>query len=161
MSVFIPVPKKDNAKECSDYRTTALILRASKVMLKILQPTFQQYTNQELADVPGLFRKGRGNRDQIVNICCIIEKAREKASRKASRKPFTSASLAILKLLTVLITTNWKVVKEMEKPDHFICLKKQKVESDMEKWTGSKLGKESIKAVYCHPIYLIYMQSTS
>ena len=98
MSIFIPVPKKDNTKECSDYQTIALILHASKVMLKILQPRLQQYTNQELADVPGGFRKDRGNRDQTVNICWIIE--------KAIRKPFTSASLAILKLLTVLITTN-------------------------------------------------------
>ena len=64
MSIFIPVPKKDNTKECSDYQTIALILHASKVMLKILQPRLQQYTNQELADVPGGFRKDRGNRDQ-------------------------------------------------------------------------------------------------
>ena len=75
-SVFIPIPKKGNAKECSKYHTIALISHASKVMLKILQARLQQYVNQELPDVQGGFRKGREIRDQIVNICWIIE-ARE------------------------------------------------------------------------------------
>ena len=74
-SVFIPIPKKSNAKECSNYRTIALISHASKVMLKILQARLQQYINHELPDVQASFRKGRGTRDQIVNICWIIEKA--------------------------------------------------------------------------------------
>ena len=69
-SVFIPVPKKGNAKECSNYHTTALISDASKVMLKILQARFQQYMNQEFTDVQAAFRKGRGNRDQITNMHC-------------------------------------------------------------------------------------------
>ena len=75
-SVFIPIPKKGNAKECSNYHTVALISHASKVMLKILQVRLQQYMNCELPDVQAGFRKGRGPRDQIANICWIIEKAR-------------------------------------------------------------------------------------
>ena len=70
-------PKESNAKECSNYHTIALILHASKVMLKILQARLQQYMNHELPDVRAGFRKGRGTRDQIANICWIIEKARE------------------------------------------------------------------------------------
>ena len=76
-SVFISIPKKGNAKECSNYHTTALISHASKAMLKILQVRLQQYVNLELPDVKAGFRKGRGTRDQIANICWIIEKARE------------------------------------------------------------------------------------
>ena len=76
-SVFILIPKKGNAKECSNYCTIALISHASKVMLKILQARLQQYVNCELPDVQTGFRKGRGTRDQIANICWIIKKARE------------------------------------------------------------------------------------
>ena len=76
-SVFILIPKKGNAKECSNYHTIALISHASKVMLKILQGGLQQYVNHELPDVQAGFRKGRGIRDQIANICWIIKKARE------------------------------------------------------------------------------------
>ena len=76
-SVFIPIPEKDNAKECSNYHTIALISHASKVMLKILQARLQQYMNQELPDVQAGFRKGRGTRDQIANIRWIREKVRE------------------------------------------------------------------------------------
>ena len=76
-SVFILIPKKGNAKECSNYRTIALISHASKVMLKILQARLQQYVNCELPDVQAGFRKGRGTKDQIVNVHWIIEKARE------------------------------------------------------------------------------------
>ena len=75
-SVFIPIPKKGNAKECSNYRTIALISHASKVMLKILQARLQQYVNRELPDVQAGFRKGRGTRDQIANIRWNIKKAR-------------------------------------------------------------------------------------
>ena len=75
--IFIPIPKKGNAKECSNYRTIALISHASKVMLKILQARLQQYVNSELPDVQAGFRKGRGTRDQIANIRWIIEKVRE------------------------------------------------------------------------------------
>ena len=76
-SEFIPIPKKDNAKESSSYHTIALISHASKVMLKILQARLQEYMNRELPDVQAGFRKGRGTRDQIANIRWIIEKARE------------------------------------------------------------------------------------
>ena len=76
-SVFIPIPKKGNAKECSNYRTIALISHTSKVMLKILQARLQQYMNPELPDVQAGFRKGRGTREEIANIHWIIEKARE------------------------------------------------------------------------------------
>ena len=77
MSVFIPIPKKGNAKECPNYRTIALISHTSKVMLKILQARLPQYMNRELPDVQAGFRKGRRTRDQMANICWIIEKARE------------------------------------------------------------------------------------
>ena len=76
-SVFIPVPKKGNAKECSNYHTVALISHASKVMLKILKARLQQYVNHELPDVQAGFRKGRRTRDQIANIRWIMEKERE------------------------------------------------------------------------------------
>ena len=99
-SVFIPIQKKGNAKECSNYRTIALISHTSKVMLKILQARLQQYVNHELPDVQAGFRKGRGTKDQIANICWIIEKAREFTQTS------TSASLTMLKPLTVWITTN-------------------------------------------------------
>ena len=77
MSVFIPISKKGNAKECSNYHTIALISHSSKVMLKILQARLQQYMNHELPDVQAGFRKGRGTRDQIANISWIMEKTRE------------------------------------------------------------------------------------
>ena len=98
-SVSIPVPKKGNAKECSNYHTVTLISHASKVMLKILQARFQQYMNCELPDVPDGFRKGRGTRDQTANIHWIIKKS------KSSRKTATSALLTMPKPLTVWITT--------------------------------------------------------
>ena len=100
MSVFIPIPKKGNAKECSNYCTIALISHASKVMLKILQARLQQYVNHELPDVQAGFRKGRRTRDHITNICWIIEKARE------FQKTSISALLTMPKPLTVWITIN-------------------------------------------------------
>ena len=99
-SVFIPIPKKGNAKECSNNRTIALISHASKVILKILHARLQQYVSHELPDVQAEFRKGRGTRDQIANICWIIKKA------KSSGKTSTSALLTIPKPLTVWITIN-------------------------------------------------------
>ena len=77
MSVFIPIPKKGNVKECSNDHTIALISHASKEMLKILQPRLQEFMNQELPDIQPRFKKGRGTRDQIANICWIPAKARE------------------------------------------------------------------------------------
>ena len=76
-SVFIPIPKKGNAKECADYHTIALMSHSSKVMVKILQARPQQYVNHELPDVQAGFSKGTGTRDQIANICWIMERARE------------------------------------------------------------------------------------
>ena len=99
-SVLIPIPKKGNAKECSNYRTIALISHTSKVMLKILQARLQQYVNRELPDVQAGFRKGRGTRDQIANICWIIKKARE------FQKTSISALLTMPKALIVWITIN-------------------------------------------------------
>ena len=112
-SVFIPIPKKDNAKECSNYHTISLILHTSKIMFKILQARLQQYTDHELPDVQAGFRKGRGTRDQIAKIHWIIEIA-----RKAS----ISALLTTPKPLTVWITTNWKILQEMGILDHLTCL---------------------------------------
>ena len=100
-SVFIPIPKRGNAKECSNYQTISLISHASKVMLKILQARLQQYVNCELPDVQAGFRKGRGTRDQIANIRWIIEK--QESSRK---KTSISVLLTMPKPLTVLITIN-------------------------------------------------------
>ena len=99
-SVFIPIPKKGNAKECSSYCAIALISHASKVMLKILQARLQQYVNRELPDGQAGFRKGRGTRDQIANIRWILEKARE------FQKNIYSAFLTMPKPLTVWITIN-------------------------------------------------------
>ena len=99
-SVFIPIPKKGNVKECSNYHTIALISHTSKVMLKLFQERLQQYMNQEIPDVQAGFRKGRGTKDQIIDIHWIIEK--EEISRKTS----VSASLTTPKPLTVWITTN-------------------------------------------------------
>ena len=97
-SVFIPIPKKSNAKECSNYRTIALISHTSKVMLKTLQAGLQQYMNHEISDVQDRFRKGKGTRDKIANIHWIIEKA------KVPEK--TSALLTMPKRLTVWLTKN-------------------------------------------------------
>ena len=99
-SVFIPIPKKGNTKECSKYRTIALISHASKVMLKILQARLQQYVNRELSDVQAGFRKGRGTRDQIANIPWIIKKAKE------IQKNIYFYFMTMSKPLSVWITTN-------------------------------------------------------
>ena len=92
--------KKGNTKECSNYHTIALISHASKVMLKILQARLQQYMNRELPDVQAGFRTGRGTRDQIANICCMIKQ------QESSRKNSISVLLTIPKPLTVWIITN-------------------------------------------------------
>ena len=116
-SVFIPIPKKGNAKECSNYRTIALISRASKVMLKILQARLQQYTNRELPDVQAGFRKGRGTRDQIANICWIMEKARE------FQKNIYFCFIDYAKAFDCVDHNQlWKILKEMGIPDHLIYL---------------------------------------
>ena len=112
-SVFIPIPKKGNAKECSNYCTIALISHASKVMLKILQARLQQYMNRELPDVQAGFRKGRGTRDQIANICWIMEKARE--FQKNIYFCFIDYAKAFDR---VDHNKLWKILKEIGIPDH-------------------------------------------
>ena len=116
-SVFIPIPKKGNPKECSNYRTTAFISHTSKVMLKILQARLQQYVNRELPDVQAGFRKGRGTRDQIANISRIIEKARE------FQKNTYICFIDYEKAFNCMDHSKlWKVLKEMGIPDHLTCL---------------------------------------
>ena len=115
-SVFIPIPKKGKAKECSNCHTIALISHASKVMLKILQARIQQYVNHEHPDAQAGFRKGRGTRDQIANICWIIEKARE------FQKNIYFCFIDYAKALDCVDHNKlWKILKEMEIPDHLTC----------------------------------------
>ena len=162
-SIFIPIPKKGNAKECSNYRTIARISHTSKVMLKILQARLQQYVNHEFPDVQADFRKGRGTRDQIASSHWIMEKARE------FQKNIYFCFIDYAKAFDCVDHNElWKILKEMGIPDHLTCLLRNlyagqaaKLELDMEQWTGSNLGKEYVKAIYCHLAYLTCMQSTS
>ena len=114
-SVFIPIPGKGNAKECSNYCTIALISHASKVVLKILQARLQQYVNRELPDIQAGFRKGRGTKNQIANICWIIEKARE-----------FQKNICFIDCVKAFDCVNhnklWKILKQMGIPDHLIYL---------------------------------------
>ena len=116
MSVFIPIPKKGNAQECSNYHTTALVSHTCNVMFKILQAWFQQYINCELPDVLAGFRKGR---EPEIKLPTSIGSSKKQES---SRKTSTSALLTMPKPLTVWITINWKILKEMGIPDHLTCL---------------------------------------
>ena len=121
-SVFIPIPKKGNAKECSNYRTIALISHASKVMLKILQARLQQYINRELPDGQAGFRKGRGTRDQIANIPWIIEKARKfQKNIYFCFIDYAKAFDCVNHTHTHKITL-CKILKGMGIPDHLTCL---------------------------------------
>ena len=132
-------------------------------MLKILQARLQQYMNHELPDVQAGFRKGRGTRDQIANICWIIEKAREFQKNiyfcfVDYTKAFDCVDHNKLKNLfkrweyQTTLPASWEICMQV---------KKQQLEPDMKHQTGSKSGKEHLKAVYFHPVYLTYMQSTS
>ena len=132
-------------------------------MLKILQAILQQYVNRDLPDVQAGFRKGRGTRDQIANICWIIEKARE--FQKSIYFCFIDCAKAFD---CVDHNKLWKIMKEMELPDHLTFLLRNLYtgqEATVRTGHGttdcSKSGNESVKAVYCHPAYLAYMQSTS
>ena len=149
-SVFIPIPKKGNAKEWSNYQTIALISHAIKVMLKILQARLQRYMNRELPDVQAGFRKGRRTRDQVTNIRWIIEKARE------FQKTSISALLTMPKPLTVWITINCgKFFKRWEYRqttwsaswETSMQVRKQQLELDMEQQTGSN-RKRSTSRLY-------------
>ena len=131
-------------------------------MLKILQARLQQYMNQELSDVQAGFRKGRGTRDQIANIHWIIEKAREFQKNiyfcfSGYAKAFDSVDHN--KLENSSRDGNTK--PPFLPPEKTVCRSGSKLEPDMEQWTGSKLGKEYVKAVYCHPSYLTCMKTTS
>ena len=125
-------------------------------MFKILQAGLQQYLNCELPDVQAGFRKGRGTRDQIANVHWIIEKARE------FQKNIYFCFIDYAKAFDCVDHNElWKILQEMGTADHLTCLlnnliqvKKQQLEPDMEQKTGSKLGKEYVKVVYCHPTYL-------
>ena len=138
-SVFIPIPKKDNAKECSNYLIISHISHANRVMLKILQARLQQYVNHELPDVQAGFRKGRRTRDQIANLRWVIEKARE------FQKNIYFCLLTMPKPLTVWITINsGKFFKRWEYQTTWpasweICMqvRKQELELDIEQQTGS------------------------
>ena len=116
-SVFIRIPKKGNGKDCSNYRTIALISHTSKVMFKILQARLQQYVNQELPDVQAGFRKGRGTRDQISSIHWIIEKASE------FQKSIYFCFIDYGKDFDCVDHNKLqKILKEMGTPDHLTCL---------------------------------------
>ena len=139
-------------KEYSNYHTIALISHDSKEMLKILQARLQQCVNQELLDIQARFRKGRGTRDQIANIHWIIEKAREFQKNICFidyAKAFYCVDHNKLR----------KILKEMGIPDYLTYFLRNLYA--VQEWTGTKLGKEYIKVVYCHQAYLTYMQSTS
>ena len=156
-------PKKGNAKECSNYRTIALISHASKVTLKIFQARLQQYVNCEFPDVQAGFRKSRGTRDQIANICWIIEKARE------FQKYIYFYFIDCVKAFDCVDHSKlWKILKEMRIPDHLTCLlrnlyagQRATVRTGRGKTDWFQIGKGVRHPVYCHPAYSTYMQSTS
>ena len=114
---FVPIQKKDNAKECSNCRTIALISHANEVILRILQARLQQYMNPELSDVQGVFRKGRGTRDQTANIQWIIKKARE------FHKNIYFCFIVYAKAFDSVVQNKlWKILKEMRISYHLIYL---------------------------------------
>ena len=115
-SVFIPIPKKGNVKECSNYYTIALISHASKLMLKILQARLQQYVNFQMPDIQARFRKGRGNRDQNANKCWIIEKVRE------CQKNICFCFIGYTKAFDCVdYNKMWEFLQEMGIPVHLTC----------------------------------------
>ena len=144
------MPKKSNAKECSNYCTITLISQTSKVMLKILEDRLKQYMNCKLPDVQAGFRKDRGTRDQIANICWIIKKARE------FQKNIYFCFIDYAKAFACVDHNKlWKILREMGIPDHLTCLlrnlyavQEEQLELEMEQHTSSKLGKEYVKAIY-------------
>ena len=163
-SALIQIPKKGNGKECSNYCTFALISHASKVMLRILQAILERYTKQELSDVQAGFIKGRGTRDQIAYMMYHrkIKKIKKKKTNYFGFIDYTKA------FDCVDHSKLWKILKEMGIPEHLICLlrnlyvgQEATVRTRHGTTTGSKVGKEYVNAVYCHPAYLTSMQSTS
>ena len=160
-SIFIPIPKKGNAKEWSNYHTIALVSYTSKIMFKILQARFQ-HVNHEFSDIQAGFRKGRNTRDKIANIRWMIEKARE------FQKSIYFCFIDYARDFDCVDHNKlWKILKEMGIPDHMTCLlrnlyavQEATVRTGHGTQTGSKSIKEYIKAVYCHPAYLNSVQST-
>ena len=160
---FIPIPKKGNAKQCSNYQTIALISYSSKVMLKILQARFQKYVNRELPEVPAVFRKGRGTRCQTSSICWIIEKAKE------FQKNIYFYFIDYAKALDCVDRNKlWKILKEMGIPDHLTCLLRNLYsgqEATVRTGHGTtdwfQIRKGVRHGCILSPAYLTYMQSTS
>ena len=156
-------PKERQCQKCSNYCTVALNSHTSKVMLKILQARLQQYVNRELPDVQARFREGRWTRNQIANIRWIIGKARE------FQKNIYFCFIDYAKAFDCVDHNKlWKILKEMRILDHLTCLLRNLYlgqEATVRTGHGTtgwfKLGKEYVKAVYYHPAYLTYMQSTS
>ena len=160
---FIPIPRKGNGKECSNYHTIVLISHASKVMLKILpKPSFNSTWTMNFQMFKLDLEKAEEPEIKLPTSTGSLKK------HGSSRKTSTSALLTKLKPLTVWITTNCgKFLKRCKYQTTWsasweICMqvKKQQVEVDMEQQSGSKLGKEYVRAIYCHPAYLTYMQGT-
>ena len=155
-SVFIPVPKKGNAKECSNYRTIVLISHASKVMLKILQVRLQWYMNHELPDVQAGFRKGGGTRDQIANICWIIKKERE-FQKNICFIDYTKA------FDCVDHNKLWKILKEVGIPDYLTCLLRnlyagqKATELDVKQQTGKGVHQACILLPCLFNLYAKYI----
>ena len=155
MLVFIPIPKKGNAKECSNYCTIAVILHASKVMLKILQARLQQFVNHELPNVQDGFRKGRGARDQIANIHWIIKKQNK---TREFQKNIYFCFINYTKVFDCVDHNKlWKILQEMGIPDHLTCLLRNlyaKQEATVKTRHGTtdwfQIRKGVVKAVYCH-----------
>ena len=161
--VFIPIPKKGNTKEYSNYRTVALISHASKVMLKILQARLQHYVNCELLDIEAGFSKGRVTGDQIANIRWIIEKARE------FQKNIYFCFIDHAKAFGCVDHNKlWKILQEMGIPDHLTCLlrnlhagREATVRTGHGTTDWFQIGKGVRQGCILSPSYLTYMQSTS
>ena len=165
-SVFIPIPKKGNAKEFSNYHTIVLFSHASKVMLKILQGRLQQYMNREHPDVQAGFRKGRGTGNQIAKICWITEKAR------AFQKNICFCFIDYIKAFDCMDhNKQWEILQEMGISDHLTCLlrnlcagQKATVRTRHGTMNWFQIGKGVHQGslspslfIYCHPAYLTYM----
>ena len=164
-SVFSPLPKKGNTKECSNYRTIALISHTSKVMLKILQTMLQQHVNLKILDIQAIFkiyRKGRGTRDQIANIHWIIKKARE------LQKNIYFCFIDYAKVFDCVDHNKlWKILNKMGMPDHLTCLLRNLYagqEATVRTRYGTdwfQIGQGVHQGYISHPACLTYMQSTS
>ena len=162
-SVFIPIPKKGYAKECSNYYRIALISHTSKVMVKILQARLQQYVNRELSGVQAGFRKGRGTRDQIASICWIIKRARQ------FQKNFNFCFIDDAKAFDCVdLSKLWKILRDGDtrppylSPEKSVCRPRSNNQNlTWSNWLVPNWERnEYIKTVYCHLACLTYMQST-